>query len=74
VTKLNKLALNTGGELFFITENEVIINALLADNRYQQIQKRAQKVVPLIDWEYLLGLIILLLSAEWFIRKYNGLI
>jgi len=74
VTKLRRLATNTDGSAFFITETSAMMNALLTDNRYQQIQKRAQKVVPLIDWKYLLGLIILLLSAEWFIRKYNGLI
>jgi hypothetical protein len=50
-----------------------MIDVLLNDNRYQQVQKREQKVVPLIDWKYLLGLIVLILSAEWFIRKYNGL-
>ncbi|MFT7628784.1 MAG: hypothetical protein ACI9OS_002448, partial [Ulvibacter sp.] len=74
VTKLRRLATNTDGKVFFITETEAMIDALMTDNRYQQIQKRAQKVVPLIDWKYLLGLIILLLTAEWFIRKYNGLI
>ena len=74
VTKLSRLATNTGGKVFFITETAAMIDALLTDNRYQQIQKRAQKVVPLVDWKYLLGLIILLLTAEWFIRKYNGLI
>jgi hypothetical protein len=74
VTKLQRLATNTDGKAFFITEKAEIIDALLTDNRYQQIQKRAQKVVPLVDWKYLLGLIILLLTAEWFIRKYNGLI
>jgi hypothetical protein len=31
-------------------------------------------VVPLIDWKYLLAIIALALAAEWFIRKYNGLI
>ena len=33
-----------------------------------------QKIEPLIEWRYLLGLIILSLSIEWFLRKYNGLI
>ena len=37
-----------------ITESAAMMNALLTDNRYQQIQKRAQKVVPLVDWKYLL--------------------
>lgn len=74
VSKLNRIASNTKGEAYFVTEVSEAINALLEDDRYQQIQKSEQKVVPLIDWKYLLGLIVLTLSLEWFIRKYNGLI
>ena len=47
---------------------------LLEDDRFVSVQKSEQKVVPLIDWKYLLALIAVLLSLEWFIRKYNGLI
>ncbi len=74
VTKLNKLATNTGGKAFFITETSEILSALIKDDSFQLTQKRAQKVVPLIDWKYLLGLIVFLLTSEWFLRKYNGLI
>ena len=74
VTKLNKLGTNTGGKAFFITETSEILSALIKDDSFQLTQKRAQKVVPLIDWKYLLGLIVFLLTSEWFLRKYNGLI
>lgn len=74
VTKLQRLATNTGGMAYFSTENEQLAETLLNDDRFQAVQKSDQKIVPLIDWKYLLGLIVLLLSLEWFIRKYNGLI
>ena len=74
VTKLNKLATNTGGKAFFITETSEILSALIKDDSFQLTQKRAQKVVPLIDWKYLLGIIVFLLTSEWLLRKYNGLI
>ena len=74
VTKLDKLATNTGGKAFFITETSEILSALIKDDSFQLTQKRAQKVVPLIDWKYLLGLIVFLLTSEWLLRKYNGLI
>ena len=74
VTKLDRLATNTGGKAFFITETSEILSALIKDDSFQLTQKRAQKVVPLIDWKYLLGLIVFLLTSEWFLRKYNGLI
>ena len=74
VTKLTRVATNTNGKAYFISESESIISDLLEDDRFQSIQKREQKIVPLIDWKYLLGLIVLTLSLEWFLRKYNGLI
>ncbi len=74
VTKLQRVATNTNGKAFFSTETELLIDTLMNDERFQSIQKSEEKVVPLIDWKYLLALIILSLALEWFIRKYNGLI
>ena len=74
VTKLQRVATNSNGNAYFTNETPILIDALLKDDRFQQIQKSEQKVVPLIDWKYLLALIILSLTLEWFIRKYNGLI
>jgi len=74
LTKLESVAANTNGKTFFITQTNALVNNLLEDNNLQQVQKSEQKVVPLVDWKYLLALIVLTLTAEWFIRKYNGLI
>lgn len=74
VTKLTRLATHTGGNVFFLNQNEGVINELLANDTFKSIQKAEQKVVPLIDWKYLLAIMVLTLSLEWFIRKYNGLI
>jgi hypothetical protein len=74
VSKLRRVAQNTQGKAYFVTQSDSLINALIADTTYQNIERSEQKVVPLIDWKYLLALIVLALAAEWFIRKYNGLI
>ncbi|MFK7782082.1 VWA domain-containing protein [Psychroserpens sp.] len=74
VTKLERLATNSNGASYFIDDTSKIINDLLSDSRFTTIQKSSKKIVPLIDWKYLLGLIALSLASEWFIRKYNGLI
>ncbi|WP_033958354.1 hypothetical protein [Psychroserpens jangbogonensis] len=74
VTKLQSLATNSEGRSYFIDNTNTIINDLLNDSRFATVQKSSKKVVPLIDWKYLLALIALSLAAEWFIRKYNGLI
>lgn len=74
VSKLNRVAVNTSGKAYFASQSDALIELLIADTNYQNIERSEQKVVPLIDWKYLLALIILALVSEWFIRKYNGLI
>ena len=74
VTKLQQLATNSIGQRYFIDYSENLINDLLSDNRYVSIQKSNKNSLPLVDWKYLLIIIALSLSMEWFLRKYNGLI
>ncbi|RED49495.1 VWA domain-containing protein [Seonamhaeicola aphaedonensis] len=74
VTKLQQLASNSGGKSYFISSADNLINDLMTDNRYTSIQKTTKNVIPLIDWKFLLVVISFCLSAEWFLRKYNGLI
>ncbi|MBU3822257.1 VWA domain-containing protein [Flavobacteriaceae bacterium XHP0103] len=74
VTKLQSLATNSQGKSYFVTNTSDLANDLLEDNRFQAIQKSNKTTIPLIDWKYLLILIALSLTIEWFLRKYNGLI
>ncbi|WP_019669839.1 hypothetical protein [Eudoraea adriatica] len=72
--KLDRLAQSTKAFLFFPSQTFQIIEDLMNDNRYVPVQKSKQNVVSLIDFKILLGIITAALAAEWFIRKYNGLI
>ncbi|WP_100615805.1 vWA domain-containing protein [Confluentibacter citreus] len=74
VTKLQRLANNSDGKSYFIDDTNTLVNDLLNDNRFVAIQKSNKNTIPLIDWKYLLLLIALTLTIEWFLRKYNGLI
>jgi hypothetical protein len=74
VTKLQQLAANSQGLSYFIANTDHLISDLLHDSRYVTLQKSTKNVVPLIDFKFLLALMILSLSIEWFLRKYNGLI
>ena len=74
ITKLKALAKQSEGNAYFSSQSTDLIDNIISDNRYKTIQKGTKNIVPLIDWKYLLGLIALSLFAEWFIRKYNGLI
>lgn len=74
VTKLQRIATHTEGKAYFLKDENKLIDSLVSDESLRPIEKSQRKVVPLIDWKYLLALISFLLSTEWFIRKYNGLI
>ncbi|MDO7136400.1 VWA domain-containing protein [Algibacter lectus] len=74
VGKLEQLASNSEGDSYFIDNTTSLVDDLLGDNRYKTIQKSHKNSLPLIDWKYLLAIIALSLSAEWFLRKYKGLI
>ncbi|WP_405224430.1 VWA domain-containing protein [Dokdonia sp. Asnod1-B02] len=73
VTELRTLASNTAAALYTSATGDQLIEDLLKDTRYKPVQKSTEKIVPLIDWKWLLFIIALLLSIEWFMRKYNGL-
>ncbi len=72
--KLERLAAATSSRLFFPSQTDNLIEELLADPRFVPVQKSRQNIVPLIDFNFLLAIIIAALTTEWFIRKYNGLI
>ena len=74
VTKLKQIATKSNGKEYFLSASDNLINDLLIDNRFASIQKSNKNTIPLIDWKYLLGIIVFCLSTEWFLRKYNGLI
>ncbi|MGY5850849.1 VWA domain-containing protein [Salegentibacter sp. F14] len=72
--KLQFLATNNNENLYFPDNLQALISQLLNDERFIPVQKSNQKNVPLVNWYYLLFLLVALLAAEWFFRKYRGLI
>ena len=74
VVKLKQLALQTNGKTFFQNQVDDLIKTLIENKEYKSIEKNISTKTPLIDWVWLLILIAVLLTTEWFIRKYNGLL
>lgn len=70
--QLIKLANNNNGKTFYTNEYESLKKELIENKKFVSIQKSKEKITPLIDWKWLLAIIALSLSAEWFIRKYKG--
>jgi hypothetical protein len=74
VLKLSQLASETKGAVYYPNQIDDLIKSLLENDKYNAIQKSVNTKTPMIDWIWLLILIVLLLSSEWFIRKYNGML
>ncbi|MFP9098001.1 hypothetical protein ACLI09_03010 [Flavobacterium sp. RHBU_24] len=74
LARLNQLAANTNGIVYYPNTADALIKALAENKNYQPTQKVISKKSPLIDWVWLLVILSLSLAVEWFVRKYNGLL
>lgn len=74
VARLNQLASNTNGKVYYPSQVDALIENLLKNDHYLATEKAVIKKTPLIDWIWLLILVAFSLAAEWFTRKYNGLL
>lgn len=74
VAKLQQLANQNKGELIHPNKIDKLIQKLLEKDTYLPVEKSLIKNSPLIDWITLLVILAVSLAAEWFIRKYNGLL
>jgi hypothetical protein len=72
--KLKQLATQTSGKAYLSNQVDSLIKSLLEDEDYKAIEKNNSTRTPLIDWSWLCLFIGLTLAAEWFVRKYNGLL
>lgn len=68
----NVLSNKTKGDIYYINQEDELIKNLVADQRFKSIQKATLSKTPLINWKWILGIIALSLSIEWFTRKYYG--
>jgi hypothetical protein len=73
VTKLTRLATNTNGNISLLSDSYKVLEDLANNYSFKKIQKESEIIKPLIEFKYILMLIIISLSLEWLIRKYNGL-
>ena len=70
--KLERLAQRTKGKLYLANNSNSLLEDLLNDNQYVTKQKSVLKRESIIDWKWILFLIVGLLAIEWFTRKYHG--
>ena len=69
---LFRLADEHGGRLLYTGELEDFADELSARDNFKTVLSYSKSYAELINLSWLLGLIILLLSIEWFLRKWSG--
>ena len=70
--KLGLLANKTKGDIYFEDNYNLLFDKLIDDNRFV-IQQKSKKIASnLINNKWIMIVIVILLSIEWFIRKYLG--
>lgn len=66
---LKKISKQTGGQFFLQLDS---LSNYLASQTAQSIIHSQEELLPLINLKWIFFLVLLLISAEWFLRKYSG--
>lgn len=71
---VKKLRKTTDRDLNYLDTPDHLVSQLLDNPDYKPVQRAKTKTSSLIEWRYLLLIMALSLSFEWFLRKYRGLV
>ncbi len=70
---LYQLASQSGGQFYPINQAEEAINTLKNSNYLKPVSSFQEMITELLNMRWLFFVLILLLSVEWFLRKYWGI-
>ena len=70
---LYRISGKTGGKLFYPLQLDSLSKTLLHSKSFKELIHEQKEVLSLIHLKWIFFLLLLALSIEWFIRKYNGL-
>ncbi|MBN2175619.1 MAG: hypothetical protein JW731_15930 [Bacteroidales bacterium] len=66
------LAANKGGKMYFPNQFKELASSLRNNDSIKPVSYTKTQFTEILNFPWLLGLILLLISAEWFLRKRNG--
>ncbi|MCT4580526.1 MAG: hypothetical protein N4A35_03840 [Flavobacteriales bacterium] len=69
---LYNLSVSKNGKMFYPNELKALAEEIYTQDNIVPISYTQQTVEDLIQWKWIFGLVILLLTIEWFLRKRNG--
>ncbi len=71
-TVLNLISTNSQAHFVYLDEANSLLKEIENRKDIVRISYKESSFDDLIDWKYLFAFIVLLLIAEWFIRRYSG--
>ncbi|MCC7030966.1 MAG: hypothetical protein IT257_11730 [Chitinophagaceae bacterium] len=69
---LNQLAKNYQGEFVFADQLASLKEKIKSNEHIKSVIRTESQTEPLINWKWLFALLLILLGAEWYLRKTNG--
>lgn len=69
---LYQMAKQSGGKLFYKGQMEQLQKEILASENIKSITYSHKQLTDLVNLQWIFYIILLMLSIEWFLRKYNG--
>ena len=69
---LYQIAKQSGGKLFYKNQLEQLQKEILSSDSIKSITYSHKQLTDLVNLKWIFGIILLLLSTEWFLRKHNG--
>ncbi len=72
IVSLQQLAKETQGKVYDKNNYNALIDYLSKEDNYPSISHITTKIMPLVDYKWLLFIILLLLVIEWFLKKLRG--
>lgn len=71
---LYMLSQSTGGKMFYPNQLDLLKDELMKREDLKSVSYSNKKLIDLINLPWVFFLLLLLVSAEWVIRKYNGVV
>lgn len=69
---LNSISQKTGGKLFLKENYKELISTLESNQKIKEKVHKEKNISEIIDWKLLMIIIVVLLTLEWFLRKFWG--
>ena len=69
---LRALSENYGGEVFISGKSNGLANKILTNDKIKPVVYQSSDTKSVLNFKWLFGLLMFLLSLEWFLRRYMG--